>query len=216
VSDTGQTPPPDQDVRSSLLRLGGGALALVVLVAVVFFGIGNVTRDETPVVADAPEETETVEEAPEEEPEPAPEPDDEDGSDAGDEADEDADGDADDEEGSDDEDGDDATDEDEDAEDDDAPSVDPGSVTIQVLDGFKQDGGAAADGVADTLGGDGYQVIARNDALAYDVTTVLYNPGSEDAAQQVAQTIGAGDVRAQSGNLSTAVDLHVVVGSDRG
>jgi hypothetical protein len=85
-----------------------------------------------------------------------------------------------------------------------------------VLDGFKQDGGTAADGVASTLSDRGYQVIARNDALSYDVTTVLFNPGNEAAAQQVASDLGGAEVRAQPGNLSTAVALHVVVGSDRG
>ncbi|MEX0835139.1 MAG: LytR C-terminal domain-containing protein, partial [Nitriliruptor sp.] len=98
----------------------------------------------------------------------------------------------------------------------DADAVDPGSVSVQVLDGFKEDGGTAADEVAALLGDEGYQVVARNDALTYEVTTVLYNPGNEDAARQVAAQLGGAEVREQPGNLSTAVDLHVVVGRDRG
>lgn len=95
-------------------------------------------------------------------------------------------------------------------------AVDPATVTVQVLDGYQQDGGAAADAVADAVTDAGYNLVARNPALLYDVTTVLYNAGSEDAAAQVAALIGTDSIREQPGNLSTQVAIHIVVGADRG
>ncbi|MEX2503535.1 MAG: LytR C-terminal domain-containing protein [Egicoccus sp.] len=97
-----------------------------------------------------------------------------------------------------------------------AATVPPGDVTIQVLDGYKADGGAAMRGVAEDLRGQGYRVVAENEALDYQVTTVLWTEGNEAAARQVAAAIGAGDVRPQPGNLSESVAVHVVVGADRG
>jgi hypothetical protein len=222
VSDARHTPPGDASFRRSLLRNAGSAVGLVVLVAAVFWGIGSVGGPDDDTVAagaadgetdDAADAGEPTEEPPADDPgeaaeddapaedetatddEPAEEPA-EDAPDEGDEGDE--------------EDGDDAEDEEEPAR-----TVDPASVTVQVLDGVKDDGGAAADGVAGQLEGDGYQIIARNDALSYDVTTVLYNPGNEEAAQQIASDLGGAEVREQPGTLSTQVDLHVVVGRDR-
>ncbi|MFA9432594.1 LytR C-terminal domain-containing protein [Egicoccus sp. AB-alg2] len=97
-----------------------------------------------------------------------------------------------------------------------ARALAPGDVVIQVLDGYKADGGVAARGVAQSLRDQGYRVIAENQALNYQVTTVLWTEGNEAAARQVAAEVGAGDVRPQPGNLSNAVDVHVVVGADRG
>ncbi len=97
------------------------------------------------------------------------------------------------------------------------PRIDPASVTVQVLDGYQQDGGVAARALAEELRGDGYRVIAENPALRYDATTVLWaTPDGEAAARQVAADIGASEVREQPGNLSTSVAVHVVVGADRG
>jgi hypothetical protein len=76
-------------------------------------------------------------------------------------------------------------------------------------------GGPAADGVAAEVESAGYRIVARNIALDYEVTTVLYNPGNEAAAEQLAADIGGAEVRPQPGNLSEQVDLHVVVGRDR-
>jgi hypothetical protein len=225
VSDR-EPPPDDTSGTSPLVRAGLGGLALVVVVALAFWGIGSL-RDEagTPVVTDdpdvaAPDDDEGVDD------------DADDATDAtdADDADEGApdegagdadtddvpDDDADDADG----DGADAGDAGEDdAAEDGADEVDravpPAEVTIQVLDGAKEDGGTAADDVATLLGDAGYRITARNDALTYEVTTVLYNPGNEEAAAQVAAELGGAEVREQPGNLSTAVDLHVVVGRDR-
>lgn len=215
----GPTPSADASPRASLLRHAAGAVGVVVLGAVAFWGVGTLTdRDDTPVVADAPEaepdepdETHEPDETPEPpaddpEPEPAPEPE-EPEEDEPDEEPEPDEPDVD------------------DAEDEDAPedetadeperAVAPGEVTIQVLDGFKTDGGSAADGVAQQLSGAGYDVVARNQAIDYAETTVLYNAGHQAAAEQVAAELGGAAVREQPGNLSTAVALHVVVGADR-
>lgn len=96
------------------------------------------------------------------------------------------------------------------------PEIDPASVSVQVLDGYRQDGGAAADEVYGQLDSAGYDIIARNPAIAYEVTTVLWTAGHEAEGRQVAQEIGAAEVREQPGNLSTEVNVHVVVGADRG
>jgi outer membrane biosynthesis protein TonB len=95
-------------------------------------------------------------------------------------------------------------------------TVAPEDVTIQVLDGYQADGGTAASSLASDLTDAGYRVIARNPALRYDVTTVLWTTGNEEAGRQVAAAIGAADVRQQPGTLSDAVAVHVVVGADQG
>lgn len=94
--------------------------------------------------------------------------------------------------------------------------IDPSTVSVQVLDGYQEDGGTAAGAVATQLADEGYDIIARNPALLYDVTTVLWTSGHEQAGRQIAEEIGAAEVREQPGNLSTAVMVHVVVGADRG
>lgn len=94
--------------------------------------------------------------------------------------------------------------------------IDPSTVSVQVLDGYQADGGAAAAAVADELAAAGYRIVARNPAIRYDVTTVLWTAGSEAAARQVAGDIGAPEVRQQPGNLAESVMVHVVIGADRG
>ena len=232
MSDASPDPTPSDDGRadgaaaSPLVRQGGAAVALIAVVALLFWGIGSLTGDDdgVPVVADDPDATEVDgADADGDATDPPPDLPADDATDGATEADgDDADaGDAD----SGDADGEGADGEDADGEDaddgDDADggeverTVEPGDVTVQVLDGVKTDGGSAADEVAGLLGDEGYDIVARNDALDYDVTTVLYNPGNEDAAQQIAAELGGAEVREQPGTLSTAVDLHVVVGSDR-
>lgn len=218
--------PDDASGTSPLARAGLGALALIVVVSLAFWGIGSV-RDEagTPVVGDDPDVAASdddgevadagADDAADEDEAPADDAADADGTDDADEA-PDGDGtdDASTDDGGTDEDGADAT-EDDGADADVDRAVAPGDVSIQVLDGAKEDGGTAADEVATLLGDGGYRIAARNEALTYEVTTVLYNPGSEEAAAQVAAELGGAEVREQPGNLSTDVDLHVVVGRDR-
>lgn len=238
------TSPGDASFRTSLLRTAGGAVGLVAAVALAFGLLGALgSETDQPVVAEAPDEDEEVDAqaaAPEDDPdEPAADADDPDEGDIGDEAD-DEDGaeepepgdespepDAETDEGA--EDPDEAADADEPAQDEaeqDEPSASaepeaerqfaPDSVTVQVLDGYQADGGTAASSVAATLRDQGYSVMAQNPARRYDVTTVLFTPGFEPQARQVAADLGAAEVRQQPGNLSEGVQVHVVVGADRG
>jgi hypothetical protein len=215
------TPPQDVSFRTSLMRHLGGGAALVALVAVAFYGIGQVGQESgTPIAADEPEgadepeepdEAEDTEpEAEEEEPE-VPEPDEPDEVDEAEPEPEEAE-----EPEPDDGAGDDDTDAGEgDEAEETAAAYAPADISVQVLDGVGTDGGAAATSMAGRLGDTGYNVIAQNPSLAYETTTVLWTSGNEDKARQVAAEIGAGDVRAQPGNLSESVDVHVVVGADR-
>jgi hypothetical protein len=224
--------PAAPDLRSSLLRHLGIAAGVIVLVAGAFWAVGLVGDDEPSlVVADAPDDTEDAAEEPAgdpppeedepDEPEPAdeepaeeaadepaePEPADEEPADEADEVDE-----------VEEEPVDEAASDDEEPEPEPEPAadrIDPASVTVQVLDGYRADGGAAARTVAATLRDGGYRVVAENPALAYEVTTVLFTAGQEAAARQVAADLGAPEVREKPANLSDQVAVHVVVGSDR-
>jgi cytoskeletal protein RodZ len=232
------THPPDEEpsLQVSVLKNLAGAVGVVVAVAVVFGLIGRADTP-TPIAAERPEVEETTEppsepEEPEEATEPAdedeapepeapePEPAEPEPAEPEDEADESPD--AAEEEADEAEQADEADEPDPDPEptpeqtEDPTPALPPGDVSIQVLDGYKADGGAAARGVAATLRDDGYRIVAENQALSYDRTAVLWTAGNEAAARQVAARIGAAEVREQPGNLSSAVDVHVVVGADRG
>ena len=229
------TSPQDASFRASLARHLGGGVALIVLVAVAFYGIGQVGQEEpTPVAADVPNESEDEEpeeeliEEPEEEPEndePAEEPEEpdpaedepaEDEPEEPSEEDDTATGDA--EADPETEDSEAAAEEAEEADEpeDPAPAAyTPSEISLQVLDGVGTDGGNAASQMAQRLRDGGFNVVAQNPAVAYQTTTVLWTSGNEDKARQVAAEIGAGDVRPQPGNLSESVDVHVVVGADR-
>ncbi len=89
-------------------------------------------------------------------------------------------------------------------------------IDIQVLDGYREDGGTAATAVAAELRELGYVIAAENPAIAYEETTVLWSEGYEAEARQVAEDLGGTPVREQPGNLSAQVKVHVVVGADRG
>ena len=219
-----------------IFRVLGIAALVVAASAALFVGLGQINGDDPLVVADAPGEPEEAEPDPEpaptepegeepEAPEPAPEVDaddeparedepegDEPATDPGDAADEDA------EEAAPDQDADEADEgpSPEEPSGDEPARIAPETVSVQVLDGFQDDGGTAADGVAAQLTDAGYRVVAQNPALRYDATTVLWTEGNEAEGQQVARDIGAAEVREQPGNLSTSVMVHVVVGSDRG
>lgn len=213
------TPADDTSFRSSLLKQGGRAVAVVAASALVFWTIGavgggplvpSVTDDEVAASddeaaepddaapddgADEPDDPPADEPDPEPDPEPEPDPDPEPDDPEPDEAGPEDDPEPADEEGS--------------------EAIDPGTVSVQVLDGLKTDGGTAAGAVADELSEAGYRIVARNQAISYDQTTVLYNEGQRAAAEQIGRAIGAAEVREQPGNLSTQVDVHVVVGADR-
>jgi hypothetical protein len=77
------------------------------------------------------------------------------------------------------------------------------------------DDGFATAFAADALRELGYRVVAVNQAIRYEVTTVLWSPGFEAQARQVARDLGIATVREQPGNLSTQVAVHLVIGDDR-
>lgn len=233
------TPEGDDSFRNSLLRSGAGAVGLIALVAVVFGLIGGLGPDaEGPLVADDPATQEGDPGDDEEVEQQTPDPE---ASDGDDEPDGTAEGDGSDRDGPAEEP--DETEEEptagdadeeaepepveeeteeqaaEEADDPQAGAAErefpPDSVTIQVLDGYQADGGAAASSVAASLRDQGYRVVAENPSLRYEVTTVLFTPGFEPQARQVAADLGAAEVREQPGNLSDQVQVHVVVGADR-
>lgn len=214
-------PEGDVSFRASMLRAVGGALGLVVLVAAVFGALGVLGRaDEGPAVADGAAEEPADEDVagPDDEPGAADEPaEDGTGTDEPEEPEPEEPQPEQPEEPDEPEPDEDESEGDEPQEDEpDERAFAPGDVTVQVLDGYQDDGGAAASGIAAALREEGYQVVAENPALRYEVTTVLWTPGFEDQARQVAAEIGAAEVREQPGNLSTQVQVHVVVGADQG
>lgn len=91
--------------------------------------------------------------------------------------------------------------------------LDPQSISMQVLDATED--GDTADGFADRARGDGYRVVAVNRAVrVYEETTVFWSPGHEEAARHVAAQYGFAVVEEKPGNLSSSVNVHVVIGED--
>ena len=101
------------------------------------------------------------------------------------------------------------------SEDASAGEIPPGEISIQVLDAVHDPGAVTAHRIADRLKADGYDVLVVNPAgKLYGTTTVMYTPGHEDAARQIAKAYGFAKVTAAVSNLSNSVDVHLVVGSD--
>lgn len=96
-------------------------------------------------------------------------------------------------------------------------AIDPATVSVQVLDAVRSNGSdAAMQELADEIEAAGYDLITTNPAgKLYDVTTVMYSPGQEAAARQVAAEFGFAEVIPNNGTLTTGVDVHVIMGSDR-
>ncbi|MGH3665819.1 MAG: LytR C-terminal domain-containing protein [Egibacteraceae bacterium] len=88
----------------------------------------------------------------------------------------------------------------------------PENTTIQLLDGSSSD---ATDDASDVLTELGYDVIAINAGKDYDETTVFFNDGNRRAAGALRARDGRfGEIAPNDRGLSTAVDLHVIVGAD--
>lgn len=93
--------------------------------------------------------------------------------------------------------------------------VDPASVRVQILDAVLDDGGEAAARIEDELEEAGYQIIAANKAVRrYERTTVFYTEGNQAAAEQLAARFGFDVVEPKPDNLSSGVEIHLVVGAD--
>lgn len=104
----------------------------------------------------------------------------------------------------------------EDAEPEEPEGLVPEDISVQVLDGYREDGGAAAAGVVEELEAAGFRVVAENPAIPYEETAVFWaSDAFEEEARMVAEALGVTDVREQPGNLSANVAVHVVVGADR-
>ncbi|MDQ3932750.1 MAG: LytR C-terminal domain-containing protein [Actinomycetota bacterium] len=90
----------------------------------------------------------------------------------------------------------------------------PSRVSVQVLDAAG-DGGVRARRAVSRLRADGYNVVATNEASRiYPRTEVMYSPGKEAAARQIAAAYGLSAVRSKPSNLTSAVDVHLVIGRD--
>lgn len=210
------TPEGDDSFTRSLVRHVGAAVALVVVVAAAFWGVGQMQGDDVtddPVVASGPTEpTPTADATGQASPDATPT----DGTptDAGTTPTPTETAAAPDEEPEPDPDP-----EPEPTASEPVPSgqgdIDPAEISVQVLDAVLDDGGEAAARVADQLDSDGFRLVARNKAVRrYDVTTVFYTPGNEAKAQRIAAQYGYHRVEPQPGNLSNSVDVHLVVGTD--
>ncbi|HVE75310.1 MAG TPA: LytR C-terminal domain-containing protein [Actinomycetota bacterium] len=96
-----------------------------------------------------------------------------------------------------------------------APAPDPSPLPgkIQVLNGTKK---ADVEGVAATrLKDRGYQVTFTGKAAkSYAVTTVFYQEGHIDLANQVAQVLGAREVKPAPETLDKSIPVTAVVGDD--
>ena len=86
-------------------------------------------------------------------------------------------------------------------------------ITIQVLNGTAST--EADDRMADRLGSLGYEVVAvQGSSKQYTETTVYWSfPGAQDAAERLAARFDWVAAPKPS-NLSSTVDIHVVVGAD--
>lgn len=187
--------------NTAALRAGSVAAGFVVLVALLFAGLGawqerDVSASTPPPPAPAPAPAPAP-------PAPAPAPP------ADDDADEPADTDAETEEPA-------------------APAVPaepaarPNSeVSVQVLDGITGGGTAAVNAAVAILREAGFRIAAQNTGRPYEVTTVFYSDGYAAEGQRVGAALGASTVvRAMSElpaerRLSAGVNVHVIIGSDR-
>ncbi|MFN2557578.1 MAG: LytR C-terminal domain-containing protein [Nitriliruptorales bacterium] len=93
-------------------------------------------------------------------------------------------------------------------------TVAPSRISVQILDAAG-DGGTRARMAASRLRADGYNVVAINQASrTYPRTEVMYSPGDEAKARQIAFAYGFSSVRPKPSNLTNAVDVHLVIGRD--
>ena len=179
----------------SAFRALGLGVGFVVLVAGVFAGAGawqdREPKVDEPVAAPAP--------APAPTPEPVPAPDDT----PADEA-----------------------DDDEPSSDEEAPAEPPatgpapGDVSVQLLNGIGANGSAGVARVRSTLDEAGFRIVATSPGRPYDVTTIFYTGGFEDAARLVGAALNVSTIRPMTDlpaerRLSATVMVHVVVGADR-
>lgn len=95
------------------------------------------------------------------------------------------------------------------------PDIDPAEVSLQILDAAGDDG-SRAEAAAATLRDDGHPIAARNQAVrGYESSTLFYTDGHEAEARAIAAAHPQfGVVEEKPANLSESVDVHVIVGAD--
>ena len=101
---------------------------------------------------------------------------------------------------------------DEEPEDEDKPKLITEGVTVQVLNGTSDP--EADDRVAEQLGQLGYEVEAINPYLSRPDTIVFF---SSEESQKAAEALAAHfewPVQPKPGDLSSEVDIHIIVGAD--
>ena len=96
------------------------------------------------------------------------------------------------------------------------PTIDPSTVSVQVLDADGVEGRAETEAVAERLREAGYNVVVINDASrTYEATTVFWTPGFETQGREMAQLFGFPEAAPKVDNLSDQVQIHLVVGADQ-
>jgi len=101
------------------------------------------------------------------------------------------------------------------------PTIPPSSVSIQLLDATEGDGTAAVARVRTLLTDGGFRISAQRSAgRVYEVTTIFYTVGREAEGRLVGQQLGVVEVRPMTDlpperRLSDTVMVHVVIGNDR-
>jgi hypothetical protein len=96
----------------------------------------------------------------------------------------------------------------------------PRDVSVQLLNGIGADGSAGVARVRSTLSDAGFRIVATSTGRAYDVTTIFYTVGFEDAARLVGAELDVRVIKPMTDlpaerRLSASVMVHVVVGADR-
>ena len=190
----GHTPEGDRSFATSVVRNLAGALALVLVVAAAFWGVGRMqapagpgpvitdspgptsprasqstTPSDDPSVSTSPTEPTPTEPSPTGSSEPEPPP----------------------------------------------PTIAPSSISVQVLDAAGDNGSKARE-VSRALRDAGYRVVAESKARRiYDESTAFYTRGHQPAARQIAGFLPAFDVvEEKPDTLTDSVNVHVVVGKD--
>jgi hypothetical protein len=193
--------------NAAALRVGAVAAGFVVLVTLLFGGLGA-WQDRDVSASTSAEPAPAPVSPPPPAPAPAPDP-------------ADADGDADDLDDADGDDGGDAEEEPAAPAPPAEPAARPNSeVSVQVLDGITGGGTAAVNAAVATLREAGFTIAAQNAGRAYDVTTVFYSDGFEAEGRRVGAALGVTTVRAMAElpaerRLSSSVNVHVIIGADR-
>ncbi|MDX1511274.1 MAG: LytR C-terminal domain-containing protein [Nitriliruptorales bacterium] len=188
--DPAHSPPGDTSFRDSLVRNAASAVGLVIVAALVFWGLSAIGNDDGGVVVANPTPTATPTQAPTGAPTPTvapsptptptptpsptptptvtatPEP----------------------------------------------PVTNP---SIQLIDAVLDDDGAAFNRVKSQLQAAGWTIRFETSSFrVHDETKIWFTPGNESVANEIRADLGFGIVEPAPSNVSASVNVHVVVGKD--